>query len=339
MKFGLVLPIQSAGLPLDVHLEQLRAEVQAADRAGFDAFFLPEFHSTRAGGVISPALVGASLAVGTTSIKVGQAVVATPLHHPVRLAEDLVMLSWLTRGRAILGVGSAHLQPDFALYGVDRKARFALTREYLRVIKACWAGDDFDIEGRFGHWAGRVTPTPYGDRAPEIWMGAHGPNSLRLAAEEADVWVGDPQRHIDVVGRLGRQYRDLAAARGRVGSVAVFRDGWIGASRADCEQHWLPNAMAIHRLYYHVGVYLPEFEPWVDAVQSRADFTADLIAPGRLLYGSGADLRAELTDWRHRADLDYVAIRMRQPGGPGHEETLTAIAAMGQEVIGPLAGL
>jgi hypothetical protein len=56
MRFGVVLPIQDAQEPLDVLLDQLRAEVRAADEAGFDAFFLPEFHQTRAGGVISPLL-------------------------------------------------------------------------------------------------------------------------------------------------------------------------------------------------------------------------------------------------------------------------------------------
>jgi len=51
MRFGVVLPVQDTQEPLDVLLDQLRAEVRAADDAGFDAFFLPEFHQNRAGGV------------------------------------------------------------------------------------------------------------------------------------------------------------------------------------------------------------------------------------------------------------------------------------------------
>jgi len=85
-----------------------------------------------------------------------------------------------------------------------------------------------------------------------------------------------------------------------------------------------------------VGVYLEEFEPWVSQVRSREDFTASVVAPGRLLYGSGADLRAEIADWRDRTGLEYLALRMRQPGGPGHEATLTALARFGEEVIGPM---
>jgi hypothetical protein len=36
--------------------------------------------------------------------------------------------------------------------------------------------------------------------------------------------------------------------------------------------------------------------------------------------------------------MEYLALRMRQPGGPGHEATLTALARFGEEVIGPMQG-
>ena len=336
MRFGVVLPIQDTQEPLDVLLDQLRAEVRAADEAGFDAFFLPEFHQTRAGGVISPLLTGAALAEGTQRIRVGQAVVPGPLHHPVRLAEDVAMLTWLTRGRALLGVGVGHLPPDFELYDIDRGSRFARLRDLLDVVDAAWSGGPFDVTGCHGRWRGHVTPAPYRGRKPEVFMGAHGPRGLALAGQRADVWLSDPQRHVDVVARLASQVRSAAGAAGRPVTIGMFRDAWIGDSREACEKVWLPHALAVHRLYFNVGVYLEEFEPWVSQVRSREDFTASVVAPGRLLYGSGADLRAEIADWRDRTGLEYLALRMRQPGGPGHEATLTALARFGEEVIGPM---
>lgn len=336
MRFGIICPIQDVEAPLDVLLDQLRTEVRAADAAGFDAFFLPEFHQTRAGGIVSPVLTGAALAEGTSRIRVGQAVVPGPLHHPVRLAEDIVMTGWLTRGRAMLGLGVGHLPADFQLFGVDRRRRFDLVRDVLDVVDAAWTGDPFDIRGRTGRWAGQVTPGPYGGTRPEVVMGSHGPRGLELAAQRADLWLSDPQRHVNVVGRLAEQVRDHAAAAGRSVRIGMFRDAWIGESREECEKVWLPHAMAVHRLYFNVGVYLPEFEPWVADVHSRADFSPELVAPGRFLYGSGADLRDEIADWRDRTGAEYIALRMRQPGGPGHEATLRAIEQFGDEVIQPL---
>jgi alkanesulfonate monooxygenase SsuD/methylene tetrahydromethanopterin reductase-like flavin-dependent oxidoreductase (luciferase family) len=333
MRFGIILPIQDADEPLDVLLDQLRAEVAAADGAGFDAFFLPEFHQTRAGGIVSPLLTGVALAEGTRRIRVGQAVAPAPLHHPVRLVEDVVMAGWLTRGRALLGVGVGHLPADFALFDVDRRSRFDRLRDLLDVADAAWGGEPFDVAGRTGRWRGHVTPAPYGGVRPEIVMGAHGPRGLALAGQRADLWLADPQRHVDVVAQLAADVRAHAARAGRRVRIGMFRDGWIGDSRADCEERWLPHAMAVHRLYYHVGVYLPEFEPWVADVASRADFSAQRVAPGRFLYGSGADLRREIADWRDRTGMEYLALRMRQPGGPGHAATLQAIARFGAEVI------
>jgi alkanesulfonate monooxygenase SsuD/methylene tetrahydromethanopterin reductase-like flavin-dependent oxidoreductase (luciferase family) len=337
VRFGLVLPIQDTARPLDVLLDELRAEVRAADEAGFDAFFLPEFHQTRAGGVVSPVLTGAVLAEGTSRIRVGQAVLPGPLYHPVRLAEDITMAGWLTRGRAMLGVGVGHLPADFELYGVDRPARFDLVRDLLDVLDAAWSGQPFAVTGRTGSWRGHVTPAPYGGRRPELVMGAHGPRGLALAAQRADLWLGDPQRQVDVVARLAAVVRDAADRAGRTVGIGMFRDAWIDESREACERRWLPHALAVHRLYHHVGVYLPEFEPWAAEVCDRDDLNAALAGPGRFLYGSGADLRNEITHWHELTGADYLALRMRQPGGPGHAAALEAIARFGTEVIGPLA--
>jgi alkanesulfonate monooxygenase SsuD/methylene tetrahydromethanopterin reductase-like flavin-dependent oxidoreductase (luciferase family) len=338
VRFGVVLPIQDVDQPLDVLLDQLRAEVHAADEAGFDAFFLPEFHQTRAGGIVSPLVVGPALAEGTRRIRVGQAVVPGPLYHPVRLAEDIVMASWLTRGRCLLGIGVGHLPADFTLYDVERSQRFDRLRDLLDVLDAAWSGAPFDVEGATGRWRGHVTPSPYGGRRPELLMGAHGPRGLALAARRADLWLADPQRHVDVVARLAESVRETADTLGRTVGIGMFRDGWIGDSRASCEQDWLPYAMAVHRLYFNVGVYLPEFEPWVADVASRADFTPELVAPGRFLYGTGEQLRVEISDWRAHTGADYLALRMRQPGGPGHRASVEAIARFGEEVIRPLRG-
>jgi hypothetical protein len=92
--------------------------------------------------------------------------------------------------------------------------------------------------------------------------------------------------------------------------------------------------MAIHRLYYNVGVYRKVFEPWVDEVVDRADFTLDRLAPGRFLFGDGAEVRDTVAEWSEITGAEHLALRMRHPGGPTHNETLGAIRRFGDEVIG-----
>ncbi|MEE8601440.1 LLM class flavin-dependent oxidoreductase [Euzebya tangerina] len=336
LRFGLVLPIQSIGDDIPTLVDQLRAEVQAAEAAGFDAVFLTEFHQARGGALVSPLLVGAGLLAGTSRIRFGTAVVPTPLHHPVRLAEDVVMLDHMSRGRVILGLGIGHQPPDFRLFGVDRSARVSRTEEAIAVLEQCFSGQPFSHSGEHFEVTGQVTPAPYTAPRPPIWMGAHSAPGLDRSARLADLWLCDPERHIDVVARLAEQYRARCAVHGTTPRVGLFREAWIADSAAECEAEWAPHAMQVHRLYYNVGVYLEEFEPWVTQVQSREDFTLDLLGPGRFLYGSPDEVRATVTEWVGKTGAEYLALRLRHPGGPGHDATLSAIRRFGAEVIGPL---
>jgi hypothetical protein len=93
--------------------------------------------------------------------------------------------------------------------------------------------------------------------------------------------------------------------------------------------------MKVHRLYFNVGTYLREFEPWVDDIRSREDFTFERVAPGRFLYGSGEQIRTTAGEWARLTGADHIAVRLRHPTGPSHADTLDAIARFGAEVIAP----
>lgn len=337
MRFGVVLPIQSQATGLDGLWEELREEVAVAEDAGFDAVFLTEFHQARGGALVSPLLVGAGLLQGTTRIRFGTAVLATPLHHPVRLAEDLLMLDHITRGRVVLGMGIAHQVPDFKAFGVPRDDREALFEEILDVLELALSGEPYAYEGRFFTSEAHITPKPYSSPRPELWIGAHAKRGLERAGRRADRWLVDPQRDVRVAARLAETYRASAEAHGKVPRIGLFREAWIGESRAECERVWAPHALAVHRLYYNVGVYHRRFEPWVDGVADRADFTLDKLAPGRFLYGSPDEVRTTVEEWQAITGADYLALRFRHPGGPTHAETVEALRLFGAEVIGPLA--
>lgn len=338
MKFGLICPIQDQGSDLPTLLEQLRDEIQAAERAGFDAFFFPELHQTHGGSLVSPMLTLAWLGSHTSTIRMGPLVLAAPLHDPVRLAEDAMMLDHATRGRLILGMGTATVEQDFRLYGRDRSKRGRLLDEALDLLDLAMTGEPFDYRGEFWQRAGQTTPGAYTRPRPPVWIGAHGPRGLQRAGKRADGWISDPQRHVDHLAGFAATYRSAAAAAGRSSHVALFRDGWIGESQEAAEAEWAPHAMKVHRLYYNLRTYLPEFEEWHAHAKDRENFTLDLLAPGRFLFGGPREVRDLAGDWGERTGADYIAIRMRAPGGPGHEATLAAIERFGREVIGPLSG-
>lgn len=335
MKFGLILPIQSVGHDLDQLWAELRAEVLEAERVGFEFVSFPEFHQAHQPVLISPLVLGAQLLALTSTIRFAPAVLCAPLHHPVHLAEDYAMLDRTSGGRAVLGVGIGHQAPDFAAYGLDRDARGAMTDEILEIFTRCFGDAPFTFDGEHFRVDVAAPLTSTTGRHPEIWVGAHSRAGLERAARHGDLWLTDPQRDVDTIRLLAGRYSEACGRYGRTARVGLFREAFIADSAAECERIWGPHALAVHRLYYNVGVYRKVFEPWVDDVRDRADFTFDRLAPGRFLVGSGDDIRRQVEEWGEATGAELMLLRIRHPGGPGHEATMEAIRRFGEEVVGP----
>ena len=86
--------------------------IVAMDRLGFDEAWIGEHHSAGFEIIASPEVFIAVAAERTKHIKLGTGVSSLPYHHPLMLADRMVLLDHLTRGRAMLGVrpGPAHLR-------------------------------------------------------------------------------------------------------------------------------------------------------------------------------------------------------------------------------------
>lgn len=101
---------------------QLQRDLQLAtllDDLGYDEFWVGEHHSGGWETIASPEMFLASAAMVTKRIKLGTGVVSIPYHHPFTVAQRIVMLDHLSRGRAMLGVGPGALPSDAFMLGID----------------------------------------------------------------------------------------------------------------------------------------------------------------------------------------------------------------------------
>ena len=79
--------------------------LRGVESYGFDGIFFPEHHSRAANGLSpSPNLFAAMAAVLTKELKIGLMGNCLPLHHPVRLGEELALLDNLSNGRLVVGM-------------------------------------------------------------------------------------------------------------------------------------------------------------------------------------------------------------------------------------------
>ena len=94
-------------------------QITWAESIGIDSVWLTEHHFMEDGYTPSPFLLASAIGDRTTTMKIGTNLVVSPLHNPIRLAEDSATLSLLTGGRFSLGVGQGYWEPEFEAF--DRR--------------------------------------------------------------------------------------------------------------------------------------------------------------------------------------------------------------------------
>ncbi|SVE51079.1 uncharacterized protein METZ01_LOCUS503933, partial [marine metagenome] len=100
MKFGFFthMPWPEGRTP-DQIIGETTEQVQHAEELGFCSAWLAEHHFTRYCMGSSTLVIAANLAARTKTIRLGTAVLVSPLHNPLRLAEDIATLDLVSSGR------------------------------------------------------------------------------------------------------------------------------------------------------------------------------------------------------------------------------------------------
>jgi probable F420-dependent oxidoreductase len=332
MKFGLYSSIANPprGEHLDRCVDQVIAEAQLAEASGFDACFFGEHHQDKDGFLPSPLIVATAVAAQTRRLYVGTSVILLPLHHPVRLAEDVITLDIVSKGRVILGVGIGYQATDFQAFAVPMEHRVALFEEGVEIIRQCWRGEPFSFRGT--HYTlenVQIRPRPFQTPAPPLWIGASVPTAVRRAGRLGDAFVATPSTTLESTVRLVDTYRQAALAAGRQPQVVLMRDAWVAQSRAEAEAVYGPEVMTAYRYYWQNR--LAEFRN----IASEAEFTLDNLAQDRLILGDPETCIREFHRWHEATSADYVLLRLRHAhsGGPAHEKILGAIRQFGDQVL------
>jgi alkanesulfonate monooxygenase SsuD/methylene tetrahydromethanopterin reductase-like flavin-dependent oxidoreductase (luciferase family) len=116
------------GVALDELYEGRIALLKQADAAGFRGYHLAEHHGHALSATPSQALFLAAVARETERLRLGMLVACLPLHHPIRLVEEVCMLDHLCGGRLDFGVGRGISPFEHRLFGHDpdeARERFA----------------------------------------------------------------------------------------------------------------------------------------------------------------------------------------------------------------------
>ncbi|HET8930136.1 MAG TPA: LLM class flavin-dependent oxidoreductase, partial [Acidimicrobiales bacterium] len=175
MRFDLRAPGIGA-TPTELYATALDMVAHGESR-GAVSVLVSEHHGLADGYLPAPLLVAAAMAARTSSIPILTSALVLPLYDPVRLAEDLVVLDILSRGRAshILAVG--YRPEEFAHFGVEFHRRGRIADAHLEVLLQAMTGETFDHDGR----RIRVTPPPFTPGGPRVHIGGGSAAAARRA--------------------------------------------------------------------------------------------------------------------------------------------------------------
>ena len=135
MKFGIFLgPFHPVGENPTLAIERDLELVEWLDTLGFDEAWIGEHHSAGWETVSSPEIFIAAAAGRTRHIKLGTGVISLPYHHPFIVADRMVLLDHLTRGRVLMGVGPGALPSDAYMMGIEPTVQRRRMDEALGVI-------------------------------------------------------------------------------------------------------------------------------------------------------------------------------------------------------------
>jgi limonene 1,2-monooxygenase len=143
LRFGIFLapfhpPHRNPTLALERDLEL----IERLDELGYDEAWIGEHHSAGFEIIASPEVFIAAAAQRTKHIRLGTGVSSLPYHHPLMLADRMVLLDHLTRGRVMLGCGPGALPSDAFMMGIDPNRQREMMEESLEAILALLDGEE-----------------------------------------------------------------------------------------------------------------------------------------------------------------------------------------------------
>ena len=202
-RFGVMLPGLAVGENRDL--------ARHADRKGVDSIWTIE--TRLATDAVGPL---AAYASATERIRLGTAVIPMWTRSPALIAQTFATLDLLAPGRIILGLG-AWWEPLATRAGVNRNRPVRAMREVVESVRALLSlKGPVTYQGQYVHM--KDLYLDHGEERPhnvKVYIGAVGPQMLRLAGRIADGVILNNYQTVGAVRRQVAEIRKEAESVGR----------------------------------------------------------------------------------------------------------------------------
>lgn len=307
----------------------------AAERDGFEEFWIAQHHFSSGSGVVpSPLVVLAHVGALASTLTLGTAVIALPFEDPIRLAEDLATLRTLL-GRPIhVGLSSGNPTARFEVFGIAAEERHEVFNSKFEQLRSLLAGRSV-LPGE----EVSLSPAPQ-DLGQELYRATSSPVSaaqtaaeglgLLLSFSRAGATADDDRNIVEIQSDLISAY-DSALPPSAPGRLATARAVFVTDDEVE-RQGAYEHALALLRRYRQVGPTQAS-DPTISrgaTVQDQAEFWG-------LVAGPSAYVQERLLadPVVQRADL---VLFQTMPLVDEFERTIESNRRLAEEVlVGPLS--
>jgi limonene 1,2-monooxygenase len=205
LRFGVFLaPFHTPGDNPHLAVHRDLELITRLDELGYDEAWVGEHHTTGWETIAAPELFLAAAAERTRHIRLGTGAVSLPYHHPLMVADRIVLLDHLTRGRIMFGVGPGGHLSDALMLGLDPAQLRPRMADAIEVIVRLFTETEpITVSSAWFEMRDAVLQLrPYSDPYPPLaFTSMESPAGMQLA------------------GRYGAGVLSLAVAKGPRGPV------------------------------------------------------------------------------------------------------------------------
>ena len=300
MKFGIFSNQQRHSTDVVASWEEDVAEIQVADRLGFEYAWISEHAGLPylQDGLACAEHMICRIAGETEQIKLGPAVRRLALYSPIQVAVELGSVDNLTHGRYVWSFGHGGPISGYEQRGIRYEDTHAMMVEGIELILRCIEETEpFDYEGKFYRGTGiNVWPKPLQRPHPPIWMASNTPRLIEMAARRGFNFFLSQYARAASMNRLSQIYetsrRDSGRPAGRQ-NVTALRAVFVGDTDARAIEAVGPGWR--EHLEFNKKYFGPVFNEWIPKGGSLDDVTFEsLMDEGLVFVGSPDTVREQI---------------------------------------------
>jgi alkanesulfonate monooxygenase SsuD/methylene tetrahydromethanopterin reductase-like flavin-dependent oxidoreductase (luciferase family) len=304
LEFGVFDHLDRNDLPLREYYEQRLKVIEALDRSGFYAYHVAEHHFTPLGMAPSPSVFLSAIAQRTKRLRFGTFVYALPVHHPLRVLEEICMLDHMSGGRLEIGFGRGSVPFEISYYGQNAEERQEIYAERLELILKAFTVKTLTWKGRYDQFENvPMEMESFQKPHPPLWYGAHSPDSAERAARKGLNMVTNdmPDNARAIVARYRQVWRDVQGPA-TLPKMGVVRFIVV----ADSDGKAMKIARRAYLRWRASFTYLSEMNGTMPNSPLRVESFDALIGQGQAIAGSPETVRAFLAAQVEDSKANYI---------------------------------